>query len=69
MSALNLIDFCTEMTTIKCSSCGKTESDNAGVMEAIDDFYDAGWRFRKGACYCPSCSSDLGLLLPKKPRK
>lgn len=61
---ISLLDHCQEecRTTIKCAVCEIIGIEELEALEAIDEFYDCGWRVRKGVCYCPSCSAENGLI-------
>jgi hypothetical protein len=55
MSKGELLDFCKEETTIECHQCHIEARENTDALNAIDDFFDSGWRVIKGKCMCPAC--------------
>lgn len=61
---LSLLDHCTEEATtiIICGSCQKENVVELEILEAIDAFFEQGWRVRKSVCYCTECSKENGLI-------
>ncbi len=52
-----LVDCVWCMSKIICDLCGKEDQmDNADMDEAIDFFFNEGWRSPKSKCYCPKCA-------------
>lgn len=51
----DLLNFCEEQTTIKCSMCKKKDVTNAGAEESVDTLYELGWRKVGKVCLCGSC--------------
>lgn len=50
-----LYDFIITESTIICDLCKKTDTIDTDSDEAIDYWYNEGWRGRK-KCYCPECA-------------
>lgn len=55
---MDLCDSIETECTITCSSCGKQSICFTDSDEAMDVFFEEGWRATKsGNVYCPECAS------------
>lgn len=53
----DLLDSCHEEVTISCSKCKNNDSTHQlDIYEAIDEFFERGWRATSVNTYCPKCS-------------
>jgi len=52
---MNLLDFTTTITEIKCDKCGFCDKSYMDEYEAADGFLDKGWNIVRKKCLCPSC--------------
>jgi len=54
--AYDLMAFTSNTTTIKCTKCQETRTEWLDEYDAVDYFFEKGWRATENHCYCPKCS-------------
>lgn len=50
-----LLDFTTTVTEIKCDKCGHCDKSYIDEWEAVNVFFDNGWKIINKKCWCPVC--------------
>jgi hypothetical protein len=54
-----LYDFITTKTTISCMRCEDSTTVEADEFDAVDSFYENGWRIVELQCLCKKCVEKL----------
>jgi hypothetical protein len=52
---MQLLDFVTTITEIRCDECNHIDKSYMDEWEAIDEFLDKGWEVKKEKVFCPKC--------------
>ncbi len=55
--AFKLVDLITSIHTIECVRCNLQQvSHTDDVNDAMEHFYESGWRVFRNKCYCQHCA-------------
>jgi len=58
--SIQLLDFVTTVTEIKCDECNTIDKSYMDEWEAIETFIDRGWEVIGKKCLCEKCTEKLG---------
>ena len=58
-NSIQLLDFVTTVTEIKCDECNTIDKSYMDEWEAIETFIDRGWMVVKNKCFCSGCFDKL----------
>lgn len=47
------------LSTISCEWCNADSNIHADEYDALDYFYEKGWRVIKDKCICPNCKKKI----------
>lgn len=64
-SAEQLLDSVCEMTEIVCDKCGHKDEMPCDSFDAVNNWFEEGWRQTLHKCYCPECAKKY-LKIAKK---
>ncbi len=59
-NSIQLLDFVTTVTEIKCDECNTIDKSYMDEWEAIETFIDRGWEVKKDKVLCEKCIEKLG---------
>lgn len=54
--AIDLLDYTDTVTEITCTSCQTTDSSSSDEYDAIEHWFEEGWRATETRSYCPDCA-------------
>jgi hypothetical protein len=57
MSAVTLVYFIKELSTITCERCGVEDQWYLNCYDAADNLYKAGWSVINNKPHCPKCTN------------
>ena len=58
-NSIQLLDFVTTVTEIKCDECNTIDKSYMDEWEAIETFIDRGWEIKNKKCLCSKCLEKL----------
>lgn len=61
-SISKLDGYTNTITEVYCTKCKKIDSIGFDLCEALEYFYDEGWRGTVLNCYCPSCRKKYKII-------